>query len=312
MFGGIECGRIAFDRVGLEVGNYYSSEINPDSIKVQEHNYPDIIPLGDITKLIELGEDGKVVKVSEKLRSLPRIDALIGGSPCQGISRAKTDRENLKDPRSKLFFHYVEIKKWLIENNNPNLIFILENVKPNKETLEIMNETIGVDGIEINSSLFSAQDRKRVYWTNIEVDTSKIIDKNLFIKDILDDNHDEKVSDLKTNPERLKTVKFGKNVMSWDTSGKGYYSQMNRARYLNTKMNTLPKSNGGDKTRIYLGDYKYRNASVLELERLQTLPEGYTDCGISDSTRRGIIGDGWTVDVIVYILSFIEIDKKQM
>ena len=262
--------------------------------------------MGDITKLIELDDDGNIIKVSDTLRDLPIIHILIGGSPCQGLSRAKTDRENLEDPRSKLFYHYVHIKEWLIKNNNPDLIFLLENVKPNKETVEIMNEAMGIEPYDINSDLFSAQDRKRLYWTNINVDMSKIKDKKLFIEDILDDNHNEKIYNLKDNEEYYKTAKFGKNVMSWDTSGKGYYSQMNRARYLDTKMNTLPKSNGGDKTRIYLGDYTYRNASVLELERLQTLPEGYTNCDLSDSVRRGIIGDGWTVDVIVFILSFMK------
>lgn len=296
---------MAFERAGIKINNYYSSEINPDSIKVQLHNYPDIIPLGDITKLIELDDDGKVIKVSNTLKELPKIDVLVGGSPCQGLSRAKTDRENLEDPRSKLFYHYIHIKDWLIKNNNPDLVYLLENVKPNQETTEIMNEAMGVIPYDINSDLFSAQDRNRLYWTNINVDVAKIEDKNLYIKDILDDNHNEKIYNLKDNEDYYKTVKFGKNVMSWDTSGKGYYSQMNRARYLDVKMNTLPKSNGGDKTRIYLGDYKYRNASVLELERLQTLPEGYTDCGIADSIRRGLIGDGWTVDVITYILSLV-------
>ena len=306
LFGGIECGRVALDRAGIAVNNYYSSEINPDSIKVQLHNYPDIIQLGDITKLIELNDDGEVVGVSEALKDLPKIDMLIGGSPCQGISRSKSIRENLEDPRSKLFYHYVHIKEWLIKNNNPDLIYLLENVKPNKETEGIMTELMGVEPYDINSDSFSAQDRRRLYWTNIEVDLDKIIDKGLVIEDIVDDNHSQKIHDLKDNEIYLKTVKFGKNVMSWDTSGKGSYSQQNRARYIDGKMNTLSKSNGGDKTRVYLGDCTYRNASVLELERLQTLPEGYTDCGISDSSRRGLIGDGWTVDVIVFILSFMK------
>lgn len=307
LFGGIECGRVAFDRAGIRIDKYFSSEINPDSIKVQLHNYPDIIQLGDIMKLIEIDDDRKVIQVSDTLKQLPRIDALVGGSPCQGLSRAKTDRENLQDPRSKLFYHYIHIKEWLIQNNNPDLVFMLENVKPNKETTEIMTEAIGVEPYDINSELFSAQDRKRLYWTNIDVDTNNIEDKGLLIKNILDDNHGQTIHDLEDNKDYHKTVKFGKNVMSWDTSGKGHYSQMNRARYVDTKMNTLPRSNGGDKTRIHLGDYKYRNASVLELERLQTLPEGYTDCGLSDSARRGIIGDGWTVDVIVFILSHIKL-----
>jgi len=302
LFDGISCGQVAFEKTGIKVKKYYASEVNEDSIKVSTYRYPSTTHLGDVTKLIVLNEDGEVIGVSDTLKSLPKIDFLIGGSPCQGISRAKSIRENLEDHRSKLFYHYVKIKEWLQENNNPNLLFILENVKPNQETEDIMTSAIGVEPLDINSSLFSAQDRRRLYWTNIDVDTDDIVDKGLLIRDILDDNDDSKNYSLRDNEEYFKTVKFGKNVVSWDTSGKGYYSQMNRARYLDKKMNTLPKSNGGDKTRIYLGDYKYRNASVLELERLQTLPDGYTDCGISDSSRRGLIGDGWTVDVIVHIL----------
>lgn len=306
LFDGLSCGRVALDRQDIKIDNYYASEINPESIEIALDNYPSIEQIGDITKLIELDDDGKVARVSDMLKSLPQIDLLIGGSPCTDVSRSKPIRDNLKGSKSKLFYHYVAIKDWLIENNNPNLQFLLENVKPNKETESIMTETIGVEPIVINSDKFSAQDRLRYYWTNINVDTSNIVDKGLTIADIIDDNHDEKIYDLTDNEEYLKTVRFGKNAMSWDTSGKGSYSQQNRARYMNCKMNTLSKSNGGDKTRIHLGDYKYRNASVLELERLQTLPEGYTNCIKSKGKRRGIIGDGWTVDVIAYILSFIE------
>lgn len=306
LFDGISCGRVALDKAGIEPTNYFASEINEESIQVALHNYPDIQQLGDITKLIELDDNGKVARVSDTLKNLPKINIFIGGSPCQGLSRSKTDRENLKDIRSKLFYHYVAIKEWLQVHNNPDLVFLLENVKPNKETQDIMSEKMKVEPLEINSDLFSAQDRLRLYWTNINVDIHNIKNKNLIIKDILDENHNEKIYDLKDNEEYMKTVRFGKNVMSWDTSGKGSYSQQNRARFIDGKMNTLSKSNGGDKTRIYLGDFKYRNASVLELERLQTLPEGYTSCLKSKGARRGIIGDGWTVDVVAYIFSFIE------
>lgn len=305
LFDGISCGRIALEKSGVKPTNYFASEINEESIQVSLHNYPDIQQLGDITKLIELDDDGNVIKASDALKNLPTIHLLIGGSPCQGLSRSKTDRENLKDIRSKLFYHYVAIKEWLQIHNNPNLIFLLENVKPGKETQDIMSEKMKIEPLEINSDLFSAQDRLRLYWTNISVDIHNIKDKNLIIKDILDENHNEKIYDLKDNEIYLKTVRFGKNAMSWDTSGKGSYSQQNRARYIDCKMNTLSKSNGGDKTRVYLGDYKYRNASVLELERLQTLPEGYTSCIKSKGARRGLIGDGWTVDVIVHILSYM-------
>lgn len=305
LFDGIACGRVALERAGINVDHYFASEINPDSMKVALHNYPHIKQIGDITQLIVLDDDGKVVRVSKTLQQLPKIHLLIGGSPCQGLSRSKTDRENLQDPRSKLFYHYVAIKEWLQKNNNANLLFLLENVKPDKETLEIMNEKIKTEPIAINSSSFSAQDRLRLYWTNIEVSTDNIKDKKLLIKDILDDNPNEKINCLKDNVDYFKTVRFGKSAISWDTSGKGHYSQMNRARYIDSKMNTLTKSNGGDKTRIYLGDYRYRNASVLELERLQTLPDGYTSCISSKVKRKCLIGDGWTVDVIAYIFSHI-------
>ena len=302
LFDGISCGSVAIEKIDLKVQNYFASEINEDSISVAKDNYPNIKHLGSVVQLMELDDDGNVANVGEILKNLPKIDLLIGGSPCQGLSKSKSIRENLKDVRSKLFYNYVAIRDWLQENNNPDLVFLLENVKPNKETEEIMSEKMKVSPVNINSSLFSAQDRERLYWTNIQVDVKNIIDKNLKIKDIIDHSHNEKICDLKNNETYLKTVKFGLNAMSWDTSGKGSYSQQNRARYMDSKMNTLTKCNSGDKTRIYLGDYTYRNASVLELERLQTLPDNYTSCAKSNNTRRGLIGDGWTVDVIAYIL----------
>ena len=288
------------------MNNYYASEVNADSIKVANENYPNIIQLGDIECLIKINEEGNIVKTGKKLKDLPKIDLLLGGSPCQGISRSKTEgRLNLKDPRSRLFFNYIAIRDWLIENNNPKLKFLLENVKPSIDTLNIMNDVIGTQPYIINSSYFSAQDRLRLYWTNFTVNLDDIKDKNIYIKDILDNSHDEKINSLK-DIKYIDSVVWGNNYVKWDTGGKGYYSQQNRARYLNKKINTLPKSNSGDKTRIYLGEYKYRNASVLELERCQTLPDEYTNCINSKPKRRGIIGDGWTVDVIVHILQHLK------
>lgn len=305
LFDGISCGQVALEREGFEVGRYYASEVNEDSIKVTLDNYPDTIQLGSITELIKLDDDGNVLEVSQALKDLPKIDILIGGSPCQGLSRSKTTGKlNLEDPRSKLFFNYVKIKEWLIENNNADLIFLLENVKPDNEALEVMNSTMGCEPYIINSDRFSAQDRLRLYWSNINVDTTNMPDKKITIKDILDENHNEKINNLK-DIKYPESIVMSKHYVKWDTSGKGHYSQQNRARYLYGKMNTLAKSNNGDKTRIYLGDYNYRNASVLELERCQTLPDGYTGCIKSKSSRRGMIGDGWTVDVIAYILSYI-------
>lgn len=313
LFDGISCGRLALEKSKINIDQYYASEINDDSIKIALNNFPDIRHIGDITRLIGLDEKGNINFVSDIMKNLPKIDLLIGGSPCQGISKSKPIRENLKDPRSGLFFHFVKIKEWLIENNNSKLKFILENVEPNNETLEIMNSKMGITPIKINSDKFSAQDRLRLYWTNIKIDLNNIIDKQLYITDIMELNQSsEKIRDLKDNEKYLKSVKFGKNAMAWDTSGKGHYSQQNRARYTHVKMNTLPKKNGGDKTRIHLGEYKYRNATITELERLQTLPDGYTNCIKSKATRKGLVGDGWTIDVIVYILNELESCKRRV
>lgn len=309
LFDGCSCGQIALEKSGLTITNYYASEINDDSIKITQNNYPNTIQIGNIEELLKLNEFGEVVLVGEKLKNLPRIDMLIGGSPCQGISRAKSGKLDLKDKRSKLFFNYIAIRNWIIEYNNPNVVWLLENVVPNNETLEIMNEVTQVKPIYINSASFVAQDRPRLYWTNIPVDEDTLpSDSGITIKDIVQENHGEKIKNL-IDDGYYDTIKWGINYIQWDSSGKGYYSQQNRARYQNAKMNTLTKSNGGDKTRIYLGKDSggvyYRNASVEELELLQGLPVGYTSILESKGKRRGIIGDGWTIPVIEWIFSFI-------
>ena len=309
LFDGCSCGQQALKEQGMSIKNYYASEINKDAMKITQDNHPNTIQLGDVEELLKLDEYGNIVVIGDDLKKLPKIDMLIGGSPCQGISRAKSGKLDLKDARSRLFFNYIAIRNWLIDNNNPDLIWLLENVVPNQPTLEIMNEATGVEPIYINSSHFVAQYRPRLYWTNIDVKESELpCESGFTIKDIMQDEHGEKVKNL-VEEGYAKTIKWGKNYMQWDTSGKGYYSQQNRARYTNAKMNTLTKSNGGDKTRIYLGKDEYgvyyRNASVEELELLQGLPIGYTDILKSKGKRRGIIGDGWTIPVIKWILSFI-------
>ena len=139
--------KLLFNRANIKYDNYYASEIDKHAIKVTQINYPNTIQLGDITKI--------------KGKDLPKIDLLIGGSPCQGFSFAG-NKLNFKDPRSKLFFEYVRILK----ECNPKY-FLLENVKMKKESQDIISENMNVEPIEINSSLVSAQNRKRLYWTNV-------------------------------------------------------------------------------------------------------------------------------------------------
>lgn len=292
LFDGISCGQVALERAGIKVDNYFASEINEISIIVAKHNYPDTIHIGDVTKLDE-----------DKLKDLPKIDLLIGGSPCQGISQAKSKRENLNDPRSKLFYEYVRIRDWLIENNNPNLKYLLENVKPDKGTLQIMNNEMGIEPIEIDSSKLSAQRRVRLYWTNIE-EITQPIDKGLKVKDIIYDNT-YKIKELE--PELHSSIKFTPSYVKWDTSGKRYYSQQNRAYFLDGKMCTVPKARASCKLNIWLGENTYRRIHPIEAERLQTLSDDYTKIveTKNDDIRVGLIGDGWTVDVIAHIFKHI-------
>lgn len=302
LFDGMSCGRIALERAGVNVTQYFSSEIEPKAIKVSNKNWPQdkVYRLGDVETLVSIDDDFNVT-IHDKLKSLPKIDILIGGSPCQGLSAAKTDRENLKDPRSRLFYNFVEILKWIKSNNNPNVLFLLENVKPTKETIEVMNSCIGVQPIEINSNLVSAQNRVRLYWTNIK-GVEQPRDKMILLYEILDKEPLELFSDERIEKTKIKT----KNYYKWDVSGKGYYSQQDRAYFKSGKMCCVPKSQVKSKVNVVESDGVYRRLSPVEVERLQTVPDNYTLCeGVSNTKRYEMLGNGWTVDVIAHIFSFI-------
>lgn len=170
VFDGISTGRYCFDQIGIPVDNYYASEINPKTIEISKKNYPDIIQIGDISR-VNVGQ-------------FPKIDILIGGSPCQGFSRGGKCL-NFEDPRSKLFFEYVRILKEIREIN-PDVKFLLENVEMKKEWVEVIDENLGVKGYPINSKLLSAHNRPRMYWTNIDFE-KPIEDAGIKLLDILED-----------------------------------------------------------------------------------------------------------------------------
>lgn len=279
LFDGMSCGRIAFERVGINIEEYFASEIEPSSIKVSNKNYKDIVQIGDVVEVN--GNDYK------------NIDILIGGSPCQGLSRAKTDRENLADFRSVLFYEYVRILK----ECNPRY-FLLENVVMDKDSENEFTRLLGVKPIEINSNLVSAQNRKRLYWTNIP-GVKVPEDRGILIKDILQENPYQLFEDIRIEQTKVKT----KNYYKWDISGKGYYSQQDRAYFKDGKMCCVPKCQVKSKVNVVEGDKIYRRLSPIEVERLQTLPDDYTKCeGVSNTKRYEMIGNGWTVDVIAHIL----------
>jgi site-specific DNA-cytosine methylase len=168
LFDGMSCGQIALKKLGAKVDNYYASEIDKYAISIAEKNFPNTVHLGDVTKITSVPYNVK-------------IDLLIGGSPCQGFSKSG-NRLNFDDPRSKLFFEFVRILKLV----KPKY-FMLENVVMNKESRDIISKYLGVEPIEINSNLVSAQSRRRLYWTNIPNVTIPE-DKGIVIRDILEDN----------------------------------------------------------------------------------------------------------------------------
>ena len=189
LFDGMSCGAIALREAGIPVKQYFASEIDRQAIRQTQHNFPDTIQLGNVTAV--------------KATDLPPIDLLIGGSPCQGFSFAGKQL-NFSDPRSKLFFEYVRILRE-IQAYNPDVKFLLENVRMLSEYENIISSHLGIFPIAINSALVSAQNRYRLYWTNIRIksvpdlfgstlhtDIPQPEDRGIYLRDILDSDVDSR------------------------------------------------------------------------------------------------------------------------
>ena len=283
LFDGMSCGQIALNKLGIKVDNYFASEIDKYAMQITQKNYPNTKQLGSVVYL--------------KGSDLPKIDLLFGGSPCQDLSKAKTNGEGLSGDSSGLFWEYVRLLKEL----KPKY-FLLENVVMKKEWADIISKELGVEPIEINSNLVSAQNRRRLYWTNIpNIEQPK--DKGILLGDIIYDDTYKVFTD-----ERItKTKKITKNYIKWDLSGKKYWSQQDRAYFKENKICTLPKANPAGKLNILL-DYDndiYRRMHPIEAERCQNVPDNYTS-GVSDNKRLEMIGNGWTVNVIAHIFKNIK------
>lgn len=308
LFDGMSCGRVALKRIGIEVNKYYSSEIDKYAIQIADKNYPmdTIHRLGDVTKWQKWDIDWS------------NIDLLIGGSPCQGFSFAGKQL-NFEDSRSKLFFEFVRILEE-IKIYNPNVYFLLENVKMKKEYQDIISSYLGVKPIEINSALVSAQNRKRLYWTNIP-GIKQPENKNIYLKDIIEkgfvdrdksyclDANYFKGGNLTQYFEKKRRQLVFDKPLRIQTYGKGGQGQ--RIYAPEGKSVTLSALGGGRgaKTGLYLIGEDYRKLTPIECERLQTLPDNYTE-GVSNSQRYKMLGNGWTVDVIAHILSFLPNEFK--
>ena len=286
LYDGCSMARVALERAGIPVKQYYASEIDRYAIQVSQKNYPDIIHVGDVNYV-------------GKKKDSPNFDLLIGGSPCQGFSFAGKQLA-LNDPRSKLFFEYVRILKEF----KPKY-FLLENVRMKQEHQDVISEHLGVKPIEINSSLLSAQNRVRLYWTNIPVDMPE--DKGIVLKDILEkDNTNFKYYKLKEYYNGKIYNKDGcHQVGEADIKG---YDIIKRVYGIYGKAPALTTMQGGHREpKIACPDkIHWRKLTPLECERLQTLPDGYTDKDVSNTQRYKMLGNGFTVDVIAHILKGIK------
>lgn len=222
------------------------------------------------------------------------IDLLLGGSPCQGFSKTVTNNLNFEHNGSRLFFEYAKALKRL----NPRY-FLLENVPMEKWCQDVISGYVGVEPITIDSNLLSAQDRERLYWTNIK-GIRQPKDKGIALRDILQPSND-------VDEKYWYSVPFdyhGEQVKVCATlhiNGHDILKRVNNPAY---KSATLTACRGGNLQKKVYQDGKCRKLTPLEYERLQTLPDGYTE-GISDSQRYNLTGNGWTVDVIAHILSYI-------
>lgn len=302
LFDGISCGRMALAKRGIEVTNYFASEVDQHAIVGAKALFPDTKHIGSVLD----------VKASD----LPPIDLLIGGSPCQSFSRSG-DGSGF-DGSSRLFWEYVRLLKE-IRQYNPNLKFLLENVVMKKEWEQIITDELGVEPILIDSTLVSAQKRQRLYWTNIDA-VVQPSDRGITTIDIIDE--EDSFIDM---PEdflwfedgewrvRNATKKGYLVVNNFDTINLDFpTSKTRRGRVAKQKTNTL---NTGCNQGIFVAG-KIKKLTARECGRLQTLTESQIDTlyasGMSENQMKHAFGNGWTVDVIAEIffgLQFGEFKK---
>lgn len=275
LFDGMSCGQIALNRAGIAYDKYYASEIEKHAIKVTQRNYPNTVQLGDINNW----RDWQI--------EWNKVDLIFAGSPCQGFSFIGKQLA-FDDPRSKLFFVFVEILNYA-KKHNPNVKFLLENVRMNPKYEAIITDYMGVDCVKINSRLLTAQNRPRLYWCNWHIDKPK--DTGVLLNDILESNipTDSIISDRRKSwLEKFKQQKLNK-----------YYTIDPKKAQCLTR-----RGDAGWNCTYVIRSGQLTRLTPIEWERLQGVPDNYTSTA-SNAKRYEMLGNGWTVDIIVHLLSTI-------
>lgn len=277
LFDGISCGMVALERAGIEVDKYIAYEIEHNAIEISKKNYPQIIRGGDVTK-----EDFTKYK--------GQIDILIGGSPCQNLCSCG-NRQGLEGEESRLFFDYVRAlyeteTKWFLLENNATMT---------KENQDIITEIMGVEPIFINSNLLTAQDRKRLYWTNIP-NIEQPEDKGIYLRDIMQPKEEK---------QEYECYKRMAAKVEGTLAHKKAWSQVRTLDQKSRALTTSQAISNSGATNVKYADNEYYILTPMECERLQTLPDNYTE-GASNTQRYKAIGNGWTVDVIAHIFKYLK------
>ena len=309
LFDGCSGAQQALCDAGIKVKQYYASEVDKYAVKITQKNFPNTIQLGDVRDVV--WEDKHLHSHLQ-----PPIDLLIGGSPCQDLSFAGHQKGLVDGTRSNLFYEYVRILKELREIN-PNLKFLLENVRMSKDNIQKMSDALGVEPISINSNLVSAQNRYRLYWTNLKnVGVPK--DTGIMLKDILIDGLTDrqkshcldanyfKGGNLKSYFEKhRRQLVFSKDGLCHvgDADNINGFDSVKRVYHANGKAPTLTTVQGGNRQpKVFVEPYNYRKLLPLECERLQGFPDNYTE-GVSNTQRYKMLGNAFNVMTITHILN---------
>lgn len=275
LFDGMSCGQVALERAGIKVDKYYASEIDKYAIKIAKKNYPNTIHLGDINNWRDW--------------DIEKPDLIIGGSPCQGFSFAGKQLA-FNDARSRLFFVMMDIIK-----HYQSKYKLLENVRMAQKNINVITLYFQNKPVLINSALFSAQSRNRLYWFNWDLPT--INNLNITTSDIID------VNDKSLNSDGWQKWWIKNSEFQLNKKYSAFCNLQEKAICMTARQ--VASWNGN----LVKHDEGIRFINPIEAERLQTLPDNYTE-GVSNTQRYKMIGNGWTIDVITHILKGMELTEK--